>query len=63
MPPAPGASTTLNLPVFQNQAGDAAELAGVVRDQDQAIGKRNGGDLQIIGTDRRSGIRQKGSGR
>jgi len=39
------------LPVAKSQAGDPAELAGVVGDERGIVGAGNGGNHQIIGTD------------
>jgi hypothetical protein len=44
-----------NLPIFQAWARNAAELACVLRHQNQVIGERDSGDLQVVRTDGRPG--------
>ena len=38
-------------PIFDTEAGDTVELAAVVRHQSQVVGKRDGGDDEIVAAD------------
>ena len=38
----------VNLPIFDHQAGYAGKFAGVVSDDNQAMGASDSGDLQVV---------------
>ncbi len=58
MCPSSGHVLSREIPVFEREPSNAAELAGVVRHQDEPGGKGDGGDEEIIGPNRRATGRQ-----
>src|ERR1700691_3172781 len=47
-----GSRNKLRLPVFQSKRRNSRKLSGIVRHQRQVVSKGNGGDLEIMRSDR-----------